>query len=69
MGSLIVAVTVGFLLGILLMIFLVAGREEEALLDRLEQAESSKATSPREPEGAREAEGDRRLEGIPPRRS
>jgi hypothetical protein len=68
-GSLIVAVTVGFLLGILLMVFLVAGREEEALVDRLEQAESSKATSPREPEDARKTEGDRRAEGISPRRS
>ncbi len=66
-GSLIIAVTIGFLLGILLMILLVTGREEEDLLDRVEKAESSTATSSREPEGATEAAGNTNAEGIPPR--
>ena len=38
---------IGFLLGILLMIFLVSGREEEELLDRVERAEFRRASSPR----------------------
>ncbi len=67
MGSLIIAVTIGFLLGILLMIFLVAGREEENLLDRVEKAEASGKTSAREPEGAAEGARDTKAEGIPPR--
>ena len=66
-ASLIVAVTIGFLLGILLMIFLMAGREEEDLLDRLEAAESSRVMSPRGSEGPREAAGNERAENIPPR--
>ena len=42
MSGLILALTIGFLLGILLMIFLITGREEEDLLDRVERAESSR---------------------------
>ncbi len=47
MSGLILALVIGFLLGVLLMIFLVAGREEEDLLDRVEKAESSKVRLPR----------------------
>ncbi len=47
MGGLIVAGIVGFLLGVLLMVFLVAGREEEELLNRVEKAELSKEGPPR----------------------
>jgi hypothetical protein len=54
MGSLILALTVGFLLGILLMILLVAGREEEDLLERVERTESSKAASAQKPESPEE---------------
>jgi hypothetical protein len=66
-GSLIITVTVGFLLGILLMFFLVAGRDEEDLEDRVEKAESSGATSSRRPDGAKEAAGNTHPEGIQPR--
>ena len=52
MVGLAVALTVGFVLGILLMILLVAGREEEALVDRLEKAESSRTVAPCEPEAS-----------------
>lgn len=41
MSGLILALIIGFLLGILLMIFLVAGREEQDLLDRVERTELS----------------------------
>jgi hypothetical protein len=57
LGSLILALTVGFLLGILLMILLVAGREEEKLLERVEQAESSRDASPQPPEDLGEPVG------------
>jgi hypothetical protein len=40
-SGLILALVIGFLLGILLMIFLVAGREEQELLDRVEKTELS----------------------------
>ena len=39
MIGLILAMIVGFLLGVLLMIFLVAGREEEDVLNQVERAE------------------------------
>ena len=39
MIGLILAMIVGFLLGVLLVIFLVAGREEEELLNRVEKTE------------------------------
>ncbi len=42
MIGLILAMIVGFLLGVLLMILLVAGREEEELLNRVEKAERSR---------------------------
>jgi hypothetical protein len=41
-SGLILALTIGFLLGILLMIFLITGREEQDLLDRVERAEASR---------------------------
>ena len=37
MSGLILAAVIGFLLGVLLMIFLITGREEEDLLDRVEK--------------------------------
>ncbi len=42
MSGIILALTIGFLLGILLMVILLAGREEEKLLKRVEQAETSR---------------------------
>ena len=47
MIGLILAMIVGFLLGVLLMIFLVAGREEEELLNRVERAERSRGGTTR----------------------
>jgi hypothetical protein len=44
-GYIIIALTVGFLLGMLLMILLVSGREEEGLLERVEEAELSRRGS------------------------
>ena len=67
MGILIVAVTVGFLLGVLLMILLVTGREEEDLLDRLEASESSRG-APRNPEVVSEPVAEQREDRVPPRR-
>ena len=45
MTGIVLALTIGFLLGILLMVFLVAGQEEEKLLDRVEQVEASRRLS------------------------
>lgn len=42
MGGIVLALTIGFLLGILLMVILTAGREEENLLDRIERVETSR---------------------------
>lgn len=42
MGGIIVALTIGFLLGILLMVLLVGGQEEEKLVERVEQVEDAK---------------------------
>ena len=42
MGAIVVALTIGFLLGILLMVLLVGGREEEKLVERVEQVEDAK---------------------------
>jgi hypothetical protein len=53
-GGLIVAGIVGFLLGVLLMVFLVAGREEEELLNRVEKAERSRERTSRESKSAQE---------------
>lgn len=44
MISIILALAVGFLLGILLMVLLVSGREEEKLVDRIEREEAEDAT-------------------------
>jgi len=52
--GIVLALTIGFLLGILLMVFLVAGQEEEKLLDRVEQVEASRrlhAGAPDQPAG------------------
>jgi hypothetical protein len=45
--QLLIALTIGFILGILLMIFLVMGREEEELVQRVEEDESSRRGSSR----------------------
>lgn len=58
MSGLILALIVGFLLGVLLMIFLVAGREEEDLLDRVEKAEFSRARQSRASDIEREHAGE-----------
>mgnify|MGYP001616589460 CR=1 FL=1 len=42
MGGIVVALTIGFLLGILLMVLLVSGQEEEKLVERVEQVEDAK---------------------------
>ena len=42
MGGIVVALTIGFLLGILLMVLLVGGQEEEKLVERVEQVEDAK---------------------------
>ncbi len=44
MAALIVAAVLGFLLGVLLMALLTAGREEEALVGRLEVGEAARRT-------------------------
>ena len=54
MLSLILAITIGFVLGILLMVFLVTGREEERLLERVERADSSSRPNIRVPDGTEE---------------
>mgnify|MGYP001617011085 CR=1 FL=1 len=64
MIGLVLALTVGFLLGILLMILLVTGREEEKLLDQVEQAESARGVSPVGPDGAGKPAGGKRGEGV-----
>ncbi len=38
--TILVALAVGFLLGVLLMVFLVSGRKEEELVDRVERKEA-----------------------------
>jgi hypothetical protein len=43
--ALIVAMILGFLLGVLLMTLLFAGREEEKLVDRVEEHERGKRTA------------------------
>ena len=55
MGGIVVALTIGFLLGILLMVFLVAGQEEEKLVERVEQVENSRRLPAYEPEQAAES--------------
>lgn len=42
MSGIVIALTIGFLLGILLMVLLVSGQEEEKLLERVEQVETSR---------------------------
>ncbi len=42
MGGIVVALTIGFLLGVLLMVLLVGGQEEEKLVERVEQVEDAK---------------------------
>lgn len=65
MSLLIFALMLGFLLGILLMIFLVTGREEENLLDRVEKAELSREASRRESQTVEESGDRKRGEKIP----
>ena len=45
MGGIVVALTIGFLLGILLMVLLVGGQEEERLVERVEQVGASRRPS------------------------
>jgi len=52
--TVILALIVGFLLGVLLMILLFAGREEEALVDRVEEAERTRSGAPESRERLRE---------------
>ena len=54
MVGLVIALTVGFLLGILLMILLVTGREEEELLERVEKAELSRREAAQESKDVRD---------------
>ncbi len=65
MSGLILALFIGFLLGVLLMIFLVAGREEEDLLDRVEKAEFSRARLSRASDDEREHASERAGESTP----
>lgn len=55
MGGIVVALTIGFLLGILLMILLVSGRDEEKLVGRIEEVEASRRLPVNEPEQAPES--------------
>ncbi len=64
MSLLIFALMLGFLLGILLMIFLVTGREEENLLERVEKAELSREASRRESQTVEESGEGKREERI-----
>ena len=61
MGGIIVALTIGFLLGILLMVLLVGGQEEEKLVERVEKVEASRglpANGPEQPaESVKQAGG------------
>jgi hypothetical protein len=61
-GSLVLAITIGFVLGVLLMVLLVTGREEERLLEKLERVESSTRASAHGPEGEQEQAGRDRSE-------
>ena len=56
MTGIVLALTIGFLLGILLMVFLVAGQEDEKLLERVEQVENSRRVPTNGPE--------QRVEGV-----
>ena len=55
MGGIVVALTIGFLLGILLVVLLVGGQEEEKLVERVEQVENSRRLPANEPEQASES--------------
>jgi hypothetical protein len=44
-SGILLALTIGFLLGILLMVLLAGGQEEEKLLERIETVESSRQAS------------------------
>ena len=60
MGGIILALTIGFLLGILLMVILMAGREEENLLERVEASRRLHANGPEQrAEGVKQASGTR----------
>lgn len=54
MGLILAIMIGGFVLGILLMVFLVTSRGEERLLERLERAESSSRANIRVPDGMEE---------------
>ena len=55
MGGIIVALTIGFLLGILLMVLLVGGRQEEKLVERVERVEDAKRIAQSAERGAENA--------------
>ncbi len=63
MGGIVLALTIGFLLGVLLMVILAAGREDENLLDRVERGESSRRLpvngSEQRAEGVKQTSGTR----------
>ncbi len=63
MGGIVLALTIGFLLGVLLMVILMAGRGEENLLDRIEQIEPSRRLpvngSEQRAEGVKQTSGTR----------
>jgi len=65
-GGIVVALTIGFLLGILLMVLLVAGQEEEKLVERVEQVEGSRrlpASGPDQPaESVKQVQGGARTQ-------
>ena len=55
MGGIVVALTIGFLPGILLMVLLVGGREEERLVERVERVEDAKRRAQSAERGAENA--------------
>ena len=57
--SVILALIVGFLLGVLLMILLFAGREEEALVDWVEEVERTGSDARDNREGLRASKTDK----------
>lgn len=70
MSGILLALTIGFLLGILLMVFLVAGREEDNLLDRVERVEAARklsAGAPKQPTGSAKQTSGAERSGYPER--
>ncbi len=62
MSGIVVALTIGFLLGILLMVLLASGQEEEKLLERVEQVETSRNLRTNGPE--HQTESVQQTEGV-----